>query len=67
MEEAKKRKAGHQTTIEKEKQEISRLQAEMKAKSFSGGDVEFLRQELKALREKAHGGHKPSNFFIGTL
>jgi len=52
LEEAKKRKADHQGTIEKAMQEITRLSAQVRAQEFGPGDIEALRQELKALRER---------------
>jgi len=52
LEQAKKRKTDHQGTIEKAKQEIVRLKAQVRAGRFSPGDAEVLRQELKALRER---------------
>lgn len=52
LEEAKRRKADHQGTIEKAKREIARLKAQVKVQDFSPGDCEALRQELKALRER---------------
>ena len=42
----------YQGIIEKEAQEILRLQAQIEAQGFSRGDVEALRQELRGLRER---------------
>lgn len=52
LEEARKKKLDYQGIIEKETQEISRLQAQVEAQGFSRGDAEDLRQELKVLRER---------------
>jgi hypothetical protein len=52
LEEAKRRKADHQSTIEKAKWEIARLKTQMKVKGLSLSDADALRQELKVLRER---------------
>ena len=52
LEEARKKKLDYQDVIEKEIQEISRLQAQIETQGLSRGDAEVLRQELKALRER---------------
>ncbi len=52
LEEAKKRKADHQGTVSKAMQEITRLSAQVRAQEFGPRDIEALRQELKALRER---------------
>ena len=52
VKEAKGRKAGHESAIEKAKQEITRLEALVRAQGFSHYDVDALRQELEALRER---------------
>jgi len=52
LEDARKRKANHLSVIEKEKQEISRLQAQRGAQGFGVKDVDALRQELRVLRQR---------------
>jgi len=52
LEEARKKKLDYQDVIEKEKQEISRLQAQIETQGFSRRDAEALRQELRGLRER---------------
>ena len=52
LEEARKKKLNYQGIIEKERQEISHLQAQVDTQGFSRGDAETLRQELRLLRER---------------
>jgi hypothetical protein len=52
LEEARKKKVDYQGIIEKARQEISCLQAQVQAQGFTRGNVDALRQELNALRER---------------
>lgn len=52
LDEATERKGKYETTIRQAKREIDRLKAQLRTEGFGRRDVEGLRRELKALRER---------------
>ncbi len=52
LEEARKRVGGHQAAIAQAEEEIQRLQNEVRAPFFRAANLEVMKEELKALRDR---------------